>query len=80
MAYHSVAAAKENGDCTRVLTLLDDEHALVGGAETDFADDTRFAQLLRVQLLEARHDATASGHRDQLQSICASYSRVNYSY
>ena len=63
---HLVAAADEYGDRARILALLDDEHVVLGGAEVDFAHDTRVAQLVSGELAEAGHDATARGYGDEL--------------
>ena len=65
-AYHLVATADEDGNCLRVGALLDDQHAVLGGAERQFLDDTGKAQLVRSQFFEARDDASAGSNGNQL--------------
>mmetsp|Transcript_5057 Transcript_5057/g.10698 ORF Transcript_5057/g.10698 Transcript_5057/m.10698 type:complete len:277 (+) Transcript_5057:73-903(+) len=64
---HVVAAAHEHGDGTGVAALLDDQHALLGGAERQLLHAAGGAEVLRLQLSEARADASASGDGDELQ-------------
>lgn len=65
---HLVPAAYEDGHGLRVRALLDDEHALVDGAEGELADEPGAAQLLRRQLFEAGHDAPVGRYGDQLKN------------
>ncbi len=48
------------------MALLDDEHAILGRAEVQLADQTGIAQLVGAQLLEPGHDSAASSDGDQL--------------
>ena len=66
---HLVASSDEDGDGARVVALLNDQHAFLGGAERQLTHDARLAQLLLRQLLKARHDAPACCYGDQLQQI-----------
>uniref|UniRef100_A0A6B0VAH4 Secreted protein n=1 Tax=Ixodes ricinus TaxID=34613 RepID=A0A6B0VAH4_IXORI len=63
---HLVAAPDEDGDGPGVWALLDDQHAVLGGAERELPHHARRAQLVRTQLAEAGHDAAARGNGDQL--------------
>ena len=47
------------------MALLDDEHAILGRAEVQLADQTGVAQLVGAQLLEPGNDSAASSDGDQ---------------
>ena len=56
----------EDGQGLGLGALLDDQHALVGGAEVQFADLAGETQLFGADFLEAGDDAGTGGHGQQL--------------
>mmetsp|Transcript_9052 Transcript_9052/g.15310 ORF Transcript_9052/g.15310 Transcript_9052/m.15310 type:complete len:364 (+) Transcript_9052:294-1385(+) len=64
---HLVSSADQHGHGIGEGAVLDDQHALLGGAEAYLAHRPSLAQLFRRQLLETRHNSSASGDSDQLQ-------------
>ena len=65
--HHLVTSADEDGDSLGCGAVLDDDHPVLGGAEGDFLDGTRRAELVRAELLEPRDDAAAGGDGDELE-------------
>lgn len=65
-SHHLVSSSDEDGDGSGVLTLLDDQHLVLGRPERDLLHQPREAQLLRRELREPRHDAPPGGDGDQL--------------
>ena len=64
--YHLCSTPEEDGDSLGVVTLFDDQHAILGRSEIDFANQTGLAQLVGAKLLEPGDDAAPCGDGYQL--------------
>ncbi len=62
------------------MTLLDDEHTVLGGAEVQLANQTGVAQLVGAQLLEPGHDSAASSNGDQFDFGASNPPKVYQKY
>lgn len=65
-AHHLVPPANEDGHGPGVLALLNDQHAVLGGAEADLLHQTGGAEFLGRQLAETRNDTPSSGYGNEL--------------
>eukprot|EP00050_Salpingoeca_kvevrii_P010683 m.9769 g.9769 ORF g.9769 m.9769 type:complete len:527 (-) comp3015_c0_seq2:171-1751(-) len=63
---HLVATADEDGDSLGVLALLDDKHAVLGGAKGNLTDATSLAKLLSRKLFKAGNNAATRGDSNEL--------------
>lgn len=66
-AYHFVASTDKNGYRPGVFTLLDDQHAILGGTKGDLLHQTGQAKFLWCQLTEPGYDSTSCSYGNQLQ-------------
>merc|ERR1711865_52977 len=64
---HPVAATNEDGDRLGVCAVLNNDHAVTGGAETDLLDTASLAELGLRELRKAGHNAATGGHGDELE-------------
>jgi hypothetical protein len=64
--HHLVATSNEDGNSSRVGTLLDDEHLVAGRAKGDFTDDTGGTELVGGKVLKPGDNAAFGGDGDEL--------------
>ena len=69
---HVVASTHKDGDSVCVLTVLDNDDVVLGGAKLDLSNNTSLAQLVSRDILKARDDTGACGDSQEF-NLCATY-------
>jgi hypothetical protein len=75
---HFIAASHKDCDSTRIRAFFDNEHLVTCCTKGHFSDNSCLAQLLRCQVLKARHYAALRSYRDELRILSGNHQRQSH--